>query len=122
MSMAFAIYSVCHQRIAMPNSIFMFHDGIEGTLNTATKFADYAAFSPKIDRRIFKMISENSKFTSEYLESIAPHDNYWFADEMVEKGIVDSIIGQDIEMENIFVFMSDTAFCHDCCEEDEGNE
>ena len=41
---------------------------------------------------------------------------------MVEKGIVDSIIGQDIEMENIFVFMSDTVFNHNCCEEDEGNE
>lgn len=119
MSMAFSIYSVCHKRIAMPNAIFMFHDGTEGMLNTTTKFADFAAFSPKIDRRIYKMIAENSKFTSEYLENISPHDNYWFADEMVEKGIVDSIIGQDIEMEDIFVFMSDTVFNHKCCEEKE---
>ena len=69
--------------------------------------ADWATFSPKLDKRINKMIAENSKLTVEYLEQIAPHDNYWFADEMVEKDIVDAIIGKDIEMEEIFSFMSD---------------
>lgn len=124
MSMAFAIYSVCHERIAMPNAIFMFHDGIEGMVNTSTKFADWAAFSPKLNRRVYKMIAENSKFTAEYLESIAPHDNYWFADEMIEKNIVDGIIGKDVQMEDIFAFMSDNVFSHNCkcgsceCEEE----
>ena len=107
MSMAFAIYSVCDVRMAMPNSMFMFHDGYEYIENTTTKAADLATFSPKLDRRIYKMIAESSKFTVEYLEQIAPHDNYWFADEMVEKGIVDCIIGKDIEMEQIFSFMSE---------------
>jgi hypothetical protein len=53
------------------------------------------------------MIAEKSKFTVVYLEQIGPHDNFWFADEMVEKGVVDAIIGKDIEMEDIFSFMSD---------------
>ena len=108
MSMAFAVFSVCHTRIATPNAIFLYHDGTSGIVNTATKVADWAAFSPKLDRRINKMIAESSKFTVEYLEQIAAHDNYWFADEMVEKGIVDGIIGKDIEMEELFAFMSDT--------------
>ena len=114
MSMAFAIFSVCHTRISMPNSIFMFHDGYSGMESTTTKFRDWATFEPKLDERVNKMIAENSKLTVEYLNSISEHDNYWFADEMVEKGIVDGIIGKDIEMEEIFAFMSDTP-C-DCSE------
>lgn len=113
MSMAFAIFSVCHMRVSMPNSIFMYHDGYEQYSNTSTKVADMAAFTPKVDRRINKMIAESSKFTVEYLEQIAPHDNYWFADEMAEKGVVDAIIGQDIQMQDIFSFMSE----HLCDEE-----
>lgn len=116
MSMAFAIFSVCHMRIAMPNSVFMFHDGYERIENTSTKAADLAAFNPKLDRRINKMICENSKFTVEYLEQIAPHDNYWFADEMAEKGIVDGIIGKDIQMEEIFSFMSESEEIDKDCE------
>lgn len=116
MSMAFCIYSVCHTRLAMPNSIYMFHDGVSGIMNTTTKVNDWALFSPKVDNRINRMIAENSKFTVEYLEKIAPHDNYWFADEMVEKGIVDGIIGKDIEMGEIFAFMSDDF--DDECEDD----
>lgn len=117
MSMAFSIFSVCHMRVSMPNSVYMFHDGTECMANTATKFADWASFSPKLDKRINKMIAENSKLTVEYLEQIAPHDNYWFADEMVEKGVVDAIIGKDIEMEEIFAFMSDMPCeCGDECD------
>lgn len=118
MSMAFAIFSVCHTRIAMPNAVFMFHDGYERIENTSTKAADLAAFNPKLDRRINKMIAGNSKFTVEYLEQIAPHDNYWFADEMAEKGIVDGIIGKDIQMEEIFSFMSEHEDIEDECEKD----
>ena len=116
MSMAFCIFSVCHTRVAMPNSIFMFHDGVSGIMNTTTKVNDWALFSPLVDKRINKMIAENSKFTVEYLEQIAPHDNYWFADEMVEKEIVDGIIGKDIEMEDIFAFMSDVFDDDDECD------
>ena len=117
MSMAFCIFSVCHTRLAMPNSIFMFHDGVSGIMNTTTKVNDWALFSPKVDNRINRMIAENSKFTVEFLEQIAPHDNYWFADEMVEKGVVDGIIGKDLEMGEIFAFMKDD-FCDDECEDD----
>lgn len=113
MSMAFAIFSVCHTRVSTPNAIFMYHDGYAGTENTTTKFMDWAKFSPKLDDKVNRMIAENSKLTIEYLNSISVHDNYWFADEMVEKGVVDGIIGKDIEMEEIFAFMSN-APC-ECC-------
>lgn len=114
MSMAFAIFSVCQTRISMPNSIFMYHDGYESVNGTSTKVKDWTTFSPRLDERIDRMIAENSKLTVEYLDSIKEHDNYWFADEMVEKGIVDGIIGKDINMEEIFAFMSDMIpECHE---------
>ena len=114
MSMAFAIFSVCHLRVAMPNSIGMYHDGWEYMENTSTKAQDWSKFSPKLDRRINKMIAKHSKFTVKRLEKIAPHDSYWFADELAELGIVDAIIGKDIEMEDLFAFMSDG-----CCDDEE---
>ena len=116
MSMAFSIFSVCHARFAMPNSIFLYHDGYETYSNTATKTADLAAFTPKLDKRINKMIAQRSKFTVKKLEKIAPHDNYWFADEMKEMGIVDAIIGKDISMGEIFGFMSDAVETDDECD------
>ena len=116
MSMAFGIFSVCDMRVSMPNAVFMFHDVSEYVANTVTKVQDWTKFSPKIDKRINKMIAENSKLTVEYLEQISLHDNYWFADEMVEKGIVDCIIGKDIEMEQIFSFMSENAEDEEECE------
>lgn len=116
MSMAFSIFSVCHARFAMPNSIFLYHDGYETYSNTATKTADLAAFTPKLDKRINKMIAKRSKFTVKKLEKIAPHDNYWFADEMKEMGIVDAIIGKDISIGEIFGFMSGAVETDDECE------
>lgn len=113
MSMAFNIFSVCHLRVAMPNSIFMYHDGYESIDNTSTKAADWANFSPKVDKRISKMIAERSKFTAKKLAKIAPHDNYWLTDKMVEMEIVDVVIGKDIEMEDLFAFMSDGFDCDD---------
>lgn len=115
MSMAFAIFSVCHTRVATPNAVFMYHDGWSGVENTTTKVRDWAAFEPKLSKRVDKMIAESSKLTVEYLDSISGHDNYWFTDEMIEKGIVDGIIGKDIEMEEIFAFMSGmTCGCPEC--------
>lgn len=117
MSMAFYIFSVCHMRIAMPNAVFMYHDGSDYIVNTTTKVFDWTNFAPKLYKRLDKMVAENSKLTVEYLEQIAPHDTYWFADEMYEKGIVDNIIGRDISMETIFDFMSDAMPCeneHKC--------
>lgn len=45
---------------------------------------------------------------------MSPHDCWFFADDLVDMGMVDGIIGKDIEMEEIFSFMSDMS-C-DCTE------
>lgn len=116
-SMAFAIFAVCHMRLATADSVFMVHDGIVSIQDNITKAKDYIIkFMPKLDERYNKAIASRTKFTVKELDEISPHDNWFFADELVDMGMVDGIIGKDIELGEIFAFMSD-APCD--CDDDE---
>lgn len=113
-SMAFNILTQCHVRVGMPNSSYLYHDGWCCDSNTSSKVKDVARFYEKVDKRVNKMIANRTKFTSEYLESIARADNYWFADEMKEKGVLDAIVGEDISIGELFNFMSEHDVECDC--------
>lgn len=118
-SMAFSILTQCHMRVGMPNSSYLFHDGWTCDSNTSSKVRDAARFYEQVDKRINKMIANRTKFTTEYLESISRADNYWLADEMKEKGVLDAIIGEDIDIGEIFSFMSEhrtECECDECSE------
>lgn len=115
-SMAFAIFAVCHTRVATKDSIFMVHDGLIALADNTTKAKDYIAFQSKLDERYNKSIAERTKFTVKQLDEISPHDSWFFADELVEYGMVDGIIGQDVDLETIFAFVSDGE-CNCGCEE-----
>lgn len=117
-SMAFAIFAVCHMRIATVNSVFMVHDGVVTIQNNTTKAKDYIQkFMPKMDERYNHAIASRTKFTVKELDEISPHDNWFFADELVDMGMVDGIIGKDIELGEIFSFMSDgSCDCDNECE------
>lgn len=117
-SMAFDIFTQCHYRIAMRNASFLYHDGYTCDSGTSSKVRDTAKFYEKVDNRINKMIANRTKLTTDYLESITRADTYWFADEGKENGFVDSIIGEDIELTDIFGFMSNTPCTCDECAED----
>lgn len=115
-SMAFAIFAVCHMRLATADAVFMVHDGIITIQDNITKAKDYMRFMPKLDERYNKAIAARTKFTIKELDEISPHDNWFFADELVAMDMVDAIIGQDIELGEIFSFMSE-APC-DCDDEE----
>ena len=114
-SMAFGIFAVCHTRIATKDSVFMVHDGSIDIATNTTKAKDFVMFDMKIDERYNKAIAERTKFTVKELDEMSPHDSWFFADELIEYGMVDCIIGQDVSIEDIFSFMS-TMPC--CCDED----
>lgn len=115
-SMAFGIYAVCHTRLAVPDAVFMVHDGYESCpITTTTKARDWDKFSPRLDERYNRAIASRTKFTVKELNEISPHDNWFFADELVEMDMVDGIIGKDISIEDVFDFMSDNIECN--CEE-----
>lgn len=116
-SMAFGIYAVCHKRMSVPDAVFMVHDGYEFCpWTTATKAQDWAKFSPRLTERYNKAIASRTKFTVKELTEIMPHDTWFFADDLVEMNMVDSIIGKDIDLETIFSFISDGE-CNCGCEE-----
>ena len=115
-SMAFGIFAVCHVRFAVPDAVFMVHDGSVVIADNITKAKDYMKFLPKLDERYNRAIASRTKFTVKELDESSPHDNWYFADELVAMDMVDGIIGKDVELEDIFAFMSD-ASCD--CDEDE---
>lgn len=115
-SMAFAIFAVCHTRVATKDSVFMVHDGFIAVADNTTKAKDYIAFQSKLDERYNKAVAERTKFTAKQLDEISPHDSWFFADELVEYDMVDGIIGQDVDLETIFAFMSNGE-CNCGCEE-----
>lgn len=115
-SMAFAIFAVCHTRVATKDSIFMVHDGLITLIDSATKAKDYVSFQSKLDERYNKAIAERTKFTTKQLDEMSPHDSWFFADELMEYDMVDGIIGQDVDLEVVFSFMSNSE-CSCGCEE-----
>lgn len=116
-SMSFGIFAVCHLRFSVPDGVFMVHDGSVGVADNITKVKDYMTFQPKLDTRYNRAIAGRTKFTVKQLDEMSPHDNWYFADELVEMGMVDGIIGKDIELEEIFSFMSDAVGTDECdCE------
>lgn len=112
-SMAFGIFAVCHTRLAVSDAVFMVHDGDVCFSNTMTKAKDYMQILPKLDERYNRAIASRTKFTIKELVEISPHDNWYFADELVDMDMVDGIVGRDVSIEQIFAFMSDNIEC-DC--------
>ena len=116
-SMAFGIFAVCHTRLAVPDAVFMVHDGDVCIGSTATKVKDYMKLVPKLDERYNRAIAARTKFTVKELDEMSPHDNWFFADELIEMKMVDGIIGKDVSIEEVFAFMSDNDCCECGCEE-----
>lgn len=114
-SMAFNIFTQCHFRIGSKNSSYLYHDGSCCYSNSTTKTKNAVEFYDKLDKRMDKLIASKTKFTVEHLENIKSADNFYFADEGKEKGFVDAIIGEDIDMPDIFGLTIDTnCNCEDC--------
>lgn len=101
-SMAFKIAAIGDARFAMPNSIFLNHDGATGLIDSSSKFRDAVKFYDRIDERLDKMVASRSKLTFKQLQDEKRIERYMFADEAKELGIIDAIIGEDVGFEDIF--------------------
>lgn len=112
-SMAFVIQTVCDLRIATQNAVFLNHDGETGLVDSAMKFRDAVKFYDRVDERIDKMIAARTKLTPKELADTKRIEQYWFADEAKDLGIIDYIIGQDIGFDDIFGY-SDECDCEEC--------
>lgn len=112
-SMALNVLINCDFRISTSNSSFLLHDGSTGLFDSSTKFRDTMKFYDKLDERLDRMIAARTKLTMKELEDRKRQENFWFADEAKDLGIIDAIIGEDVSIEDVFCFKTECD-CEEC--------
>lgn len=100
-SMASYIPMVCKESYIVPNGVICLHDGQTGIIQTSRKANDTMNFYNDCDKRLHKIIIENTSITEEFLEDIADREYYIFAEKAKELGIIDYIVGVDCGFEEI---------------------
>lgn len=99
-SMGFLVGLAGHVRYAVPNAIFLMHDGVTYINDSDSKVQDRAEFNKAINERIKRYVLSRSDLTSEEYDSKRRVEWYMYADEAKEHGFVDYIIGEDINPED----------------------
>ena len=77
------------------------HEGLDGDYGHPSKIKDYINFSDRLNERLNKIIIHNSNLTARDLKDTERIENYIFADEAKDMGIVDFIIGRDCTLDEI---------------------
>lgn len=96
-STAFLIFISGHKRFAYPQSSFLLHEGgVQMGYEDAHKFANYAAFYKKQLEKLEEAVIEYTKITREEYNESKKDDVWYLADEALEKGICDEILGEFI--------------------------
>ena len=101
-SAAYYIYINGHDRLAFENTVFLQHDGTISIADSNSKVKDFMAFNDLMEDRIKESILTQTKIDAEFYDKTFDKEYYFFADKGKELGVVDKIIGQDIELADIF--------------------
>lgn len=101
-SMASSIYIACHERIAFETSVILIHDGTQGVYSSANKAKDVMKFYEKLDNLNKSLIVSRTNISNEEFEENKDRERYFLASEAKEKGIVDKIIGIDVDLSYVF--------------------
>ena len=101
LSMGFYIFISCDVRYATENTFLLNHEGFDGDYGHPSKIKDYINFSDRLNERLNKIIIHNSNLTARDLKDTERIENYMFADEAKDMGIVDFIIGRDCTLDEI---------------------
>lgn len=100
-SMGSYILAAGHKRYCFPNTIVLYHDGQTEYVSSSNKGKDIQKFYDNLEKRMTDFMIEHSNMSAEFLEEIKDREYYMFAEEAKERGIVDGIIGQDIELDSL---------------------
>lgn len=101
MSAGIPILLASHKRYAFLNSIFLIHDGYITLEGSATKQKDTMEFFEKMQNKVNCLLFQKTKITSDEFEKISRQELYMFSEEAQQKGIINNIIGKDIELTDI---------------------
>lgn len=102
-SMAAFIYVACHKRYAFENSSVLFHDGSTVTYGTTLKAKDHMNYVDNLWERLESIVIEKTGITKELYEQHRKDEWYIFANLAKELGVVDFVIGEDVEMDEIIL-------------------
>lgn len=80
------------KRLALPNSEIMIHQPLGGAQGQATDIKIQAERIIKMKARLNKILSENTGKPIEVIERDCERDNFMYADQAVEYGLVDKVI------------------------------
>lgn len=81
-------------RYSLPNSEIMIHQVLGGVQGQATEIEIVAKNILKVKARMNKILAEKTGKTVEQIANDTERDNYMFADEALEYGLIDKIIGK----------------------------
>lgn len=100
-SMAFLIFLAGHKRFASKHATFLIHDGSSYIYNSASKARDTMEYLQKVEKGLRLFVVENSKITLDEYRQREKDEWYMFSDEAKQKGIVDYIVGEDVEIDDV---------------------
>ena len=89
------------KRYAYPESVFLMHDGSAGNYDNNAKILDWAKFLTMQNKRIKDYVLKYSKITSKKYDSVFREDWFFYADTAKEFGFIDTIIGEDCDIDEI---------------------
>lgn len=100
-SMAFIIFCAGHKRYASKNAKFLMHDGNSVIGGSTGKAQDTMDFAKRIEKKIREFILDKTNISyKEYMKNLRK-EWYMFVDEAKAKGIVDGILGVDVDIDAI---------------------
>lgn len=100
-SMCSYILMAGSERICFPHSIVLLHDGSSGYCTTSNKGRDIQKYYDSLDSKISEFVKTHTNMTDEYLESIKDRELYLWGTEAKEKGIIDKIVGVDVDIDYV---------------------
>lgn len=102
-SAAYDIYLACDERLAFNNSIFLQHDGGLDISTSSKKMKEIAEFFTRaMAQRDKDLILSRTNMEEDFYDDIYGEEFYFYADKAKELGVVHKIIGEDIEIGEIF--------------------
>ena len=100
-SMGFLICLAGHKRYAFKNSRFLLHDGCEYIYDSASKADDLKKFTKAINNRIRDYVLDRTNISSQKYGRNRRKEWYMFADEAKDLGVIDYIIGDDVDLDEV---------------------
>lgn len=100
-SMAAIVGLAGEKRYASKNALFLLHDGTVTVYDSGSKVHDYIEFDMALQKRMKDFVTSRTKISAKTYEKKGRDEWYFFADEAKKIGVIDGIIGEDIDLEDI---------------------